>query len=130
MSFNKHVKNPLKWTSVVEAAWHDLQGGIKRFDPEDLSFLELVLDVNNSGDPQWAQWATSLFSMSTTRATPSGLSGLRASMNSTTTVLLLSLRCYSLLSTVMVFTVLCLQRTLLLHTQLANIFVTTLQLSM
>jgi hypothetical protein len=31
MSFSKYVKNPLKWTSVVEDAWHDLQGGIKRF---------------------------------------------------------------------------------------------------
>jgi hypothetical protein len=44
MSFGKHVKNQLKWTSVVEAAWHDLQGGIKRFDPEALADLELVLD--------------------------------------------------------------------------------------
>jgi hypothetical protein len=59
MSFGKHVKNPLKWTSVVEATWHDLQGGIKCFDPEALSTLELVLHVYNSGDPQWAQWATS-----------------------------------------------------------------------
>jgi hypothetical protein len=38
------VKNPLKWTSTVEAAWYDLQGGIKRFDPETLAALELVLD--------------------------------------------------------------------------------------
>ena len=29
------------------------------FDPEALAALELVLDVYNSGDPQWAQWATS-----------------------------------------------------------------------
>ena len=43
-SFGKHVKNPLKWTSTVEAAWYDLQGGIKRFDPEALTDLELVLD--------------------------------------------------------------------------------------
>jgi hypothetical protein len=55
MSFGKHVKNPLKWTSVVEATLHDLQGGIKRFNPEVLAALELVLDVYNSGDPQWAQ---------------------------------------------------------------------------
>ena len=109
LSFGKHVKNPLKWTSVVEAAWHDLQGGIKRCDPEALAALELVLDVYNS--------------------TPSGLSGLRASMNSTTTARLQSLRCCSLSSTVMAFTLLCLRRTLLLHTQLASIFVTTLQQS-
>jgi hypothetical protein len=31
----------------------------KRFDPEALDALELVLDVYYSGDPQWAQWATS-----------------------------------------------------------------------
>jgi hypothetical protein len=47
MSFDKHVKNPLKWTSVVESAWYDLQGGIKCFDPESLADLELVLDVYN-----------------------------------------------------------------------------------
>ena len=51
-SFGKHVKNPLKWTSTVETAWHDLQGGIKRFDPEALAALELVLDIYNSGDHQ------------------------------------------------------------------------------
>jgi uncharacterized OB-fold protein len=68
MSFGKHVKNPLKWTSVVEAAWHDLQGGIKRFDPEALTALELVLDVYNSGDPQWAQWATSFYEQHNDRA--------------------------------------------------------------
>jgi hypothetical protein len=68
MSFGKHVKNPLKWTSVVEAAWHDLQGRIKRFDPEALAALELVLDVYNSGDPQWAQWATSFYEQHNDRA--------------------------------------------------------------
>jgi hypothetical protein len=72
ISFGKHVKNPLKWTSVVESAWHDLQGGIKRFDPEVLSALELVLDkvldVHNSGDPQWAQWATSFYEQHNDRA--------------------------------------------------------------
>jgi hypothetical protein len=60
-SFVKHVKNPLKWTSTVESAWHDLQGGIKRFDPEVLAALELVLDIYNSGDHQWGQWATSFY---------------------------------------------------------------------
>ncbi len=55
MSFGKYVKNPLKWTSVVEAVWHDLQGGIKRFDPKVLVELDLVLDVYNSDDPQWDQ---------------------------------------------------------------------------
>jgi hypothetical protein len=61
-----------------------------------------------------------------TRATPSGLSGLRASMNSTTTARSQPLRCCSLSSTVMVFPLLCLRRTLLFHSQLANTFVTTL----
>ena len=51
-----HRKNPLKWTSVVESVWHDLQGGINRFDPEALAGLELVLDVYNSDDHQWSQW--------------------------------------------------------------------------
>ncbi len=55
------MNNPLKWTSVVEASSHDLQGGIKRFDPEILAELELVLDVYNSDDPQWVQWATSFY---------------------------------------------------------------------
>jgi hypothetical protein len=68
MSFGKHVKNPLKWTSVVEATLHDLQGGIKRFDPEALAALELVLDVYNSGDLQWAQWATSFYEQYNDRA--------------------------------------------------------------
>ncbi len=36
MSFGKHVNNPLKWTSTVESSWHELQGAIKRFDPEAL----------------------------------------------------------------------------------------------
>ncbi len=36
MSFVKHVNNPLKWTSTVESSWHELQGAIKRFDPEAL----------------------------------------------------------------------------------------------
>ena len=45
MSFGKHVKNPFKWTSTVESSWHDLQGAIKRFDPEALAALELLLDV-------------------------------------------------------------------------------------
>ena len=40
----------LKWTIVVEAVWHDLQGGIKCFDPEALAALELVLDIYNSDD--------------------------------------------------------------------------------
>ena len=47
MSFGKHVKIPLKRTSVVETVGHDLQGGIKRFDPEALAALERVLDVYN-----------------------------------------------------------------------------------
>jgi hypothetical protein len=68
MSFGKHVKNPLKWTSTVEAAWHDLQGGIKLFDPEALAALELVLDIYNSGDHQWAQWATSFYEQNNDRA--------------------------------------------------------------
>ena len=68
MSFNKHVKNPIKWTSVVESAWHDLQGGIKRFDPEALAALELVLDVYNWGDHQWAQWATGFYEAHIDRA--------------------------------------------------------------
>ena len=67
-SFGKHVKNPLKWTSSVEAAWHDLQGGIKRFDPEALAALELVLDIYNSGDHQWSQWATSFYEQHNDRA--------------------------------------------------------------
>jgi hypothetical protein len=46
---------------VVEAAWYDLQSWIKRFDPEALAVIERVLDVYNSGDPQWAQWATSFY---------------------------------------------------------------------
>jgi len=62
------VKNPLKWTSTVEAAWHDLQGGIKRFDPEALAALELVLDIYNSGDHQWGQWATSFYEQHNDRA--------------------------------------------------------------
>ncbi len=63
MSFGKHVKNPLKWTLTVESSWHDLQEVIKRFDPEDLAVLELqvVIDVYNSDDHQWAQWATSFY---------------------------------------------------------------------
>jgi hypothetical protein len=61
MSFGKHVKNPLEWTSTVESSWHELQGAIKRFDPEALAALELVLDVYNSGDNQWAQWATRFY---------------------------------------------------------------------
>ena len=65
MSFGKHVKNPLKWTITVESSWYDLQGVIKRFDPETLPVLELVLDVNNSSDhqshDQWAQWVTSFY---------------------------------------------------------------------
>jgi hypothetical protein len=36
MSFGKHVNNPLKWTNTVESSWHELQGAIKRFDPEAL----------------------------------------------------------------------------------------------
>ncbi len=36
MSFGKHVNNPLKWTSTVESSWYELQGAIKRFDPEAL----------------------------------------------------------------------------------------------
>lgn len=36
MSFGKHVNNPLNWTSTVESSWHELQGAIKRFDPEAL----------------------------------------------------------------------------------------------
>ncbi len=36
MSFVKHVNNPLKWTSTVDSSWHELQGTIKRFDPEVL----------------------------------------------------------------------------------------------
>ena len=32
MSFNKDVKNSLKWTSVVESVCHDLQDSIKHFD--------------------------------------------------------------------------------------------------
>ena len=68
MSFGKHVKNPLKWTSTVESSWHDLQGAIKRFDPEALAALELVLDVYNSGDHQWAQWATSFYEQHSDRA--------------------------------------------------------------
>jgi hypothetical protein len=40
----------LKWTSVVESVWHDLQGNIKCFDPEALAVLELVLDIYNSDD--------------------------------------------------------------------------------
>ncbi len=67
-SFGKHVKNPLKWTRVVEVSCHDLQGGIKRFDPEVLTALELVLDVYHSGDPQWAQWATSFYEQHNDRA--------------------------------------------------------------
>ncbi len=67
-SFGKHVKNPLKWTSTVESAWHNLQGGIKRFDPEALSALELVLDIYNSGDHQWGQWATSFYEQHNDRA--------------------------------------------------------------
>ncbi len=67
-SFGKHVKNPLKWTSTVEAAWHDLQGGIKRFDPEALAALDLVLDIYNSGNHQWAQWATSFYEQHNDRA--------------------------------------------------------------
>ena len=67
-SFGKHVKNPLKWTSTVEAAWHHLQGGIKRFDPEVLTALELVLDIYNSGDHQWGQWATSFYEQHNDRA--------------------------------------------------------------
>jgi hypothetical protein len=68
MSFSKHVKNPLMWTSVVEAAWHDLQGGIKRFDPEALAALELVFDIYNSGDHQWGQWATNFYEQHNDRA--------------------------------------------------------------
>jgi hypothetical protein len=68
MSFGKHVKNPLKWTSSVESSWHELQGAIKRFDPEALTVLELVLDVYNSGDHQWAQWATSFYEQHSDRA--------------------------------------------------------------
>jgi hypothetical protein len=67
-SFGKHVKNPLKWTSTVEAGWHDLQGGIKRFDPEALTARELVLDIYNSGDHQWGQWATSFYEQHNDRA--------------------------------------------------------------
>ena len=68
MSFGKHVKNPLKLTSTVESSWHDLQGVIKRFDPEALAALELVLDVYDSGDHQWAQWATSFYEQHSDRA--------------------------------------------------------------
>jgi hypothetical protein len=28
ISFGEHVKNPLKWTSVVEAACHDLESSV------------------------------------------------------------------------------------------------------
>ena len=38
------------------------------FDPEALAALELVLDVYNSGDPQWAQWATSFCEQHNDRA--------------------------------------------------------------
>jgi hypothetical protein len=55
MSFGKHVRHPLKWTSTVESSWHERQGAINRFDPEALVALELVLDIYNSGDHQWAQ---------------------------------------------------------------------------
>jgi hypothetical protein len=46
---------------LYSLGWNDLQGGIKRFDPEALTVLELVLDAYNSGDPQWAQWGTSFY---------------------------------------------------------------------
>ena len=68
MSFNKHVKISLKWTSVVESDWHDLQVGIKLFDPDDLDALELVLDVYNFGDQQWAQWASNFYEQHSDRA--------------------------------------------------------------
>jgi hypothetical protein len=55
LSTTQACEEPLKWTSVVEAAWHDLQGVIKRFDPEALATLELVLDIYNSGDHQWGK---------------------------------------------------------------------------
>jgi len=110
MSFDKHVKNPLKWTSVVEASWHDLQGAIKRFDPEALAALELVLDIYNSGDHQWGQWATNFYEQH----------------NKTS---LLLPRVCSLLSIVMTFTMLFLRHTLRLRTQLASTFMTSLQQS-
>ena len=89
MSFNEHAKNPIKWTSVVESAWHDLQGGIKRFDPEALTVMELVLDVY-------------------TPATTRGLSGLPASTSSIAIALSLLVRFCSLSSTITDFTFLCL----------------------
>ena len=41
MSFVKHAKKPS--SGQVEAAWYDLEDGIKCFDSEALTALELVL---------------------------------------------------------------------------------------
>ncbi len=110
MSFGKHVKKPLKWTSVVEVVWHDLQGGNKRLDPEALVALDL-------------------FFISITPEVISGVSGQPIFTNSTTTEpSLLSMFC-SLLSIVMVITILSLCCTFHLRTQLANTLVTSLQQS-
>ena len=42
LSFGKHVNNPLKWTITVESSWHELQGAIKRFDPEALGIQPVL----------------------------------------------------------------------------------------